>query len=570
MNQYFKKRFALSDQGVQSLKKSIFSHTLVNLSRLLPPMVGLLFVWQYLGETHRFSSPLQLTLTHYLVLIAVCLVLMLLLNRWDYTALYLGVYNESARNRIAVGNRLKQLPLSYFQQRDVSDLSATVMSDMELYDLIFSHAVPQFYATIISTCIISVMLLSHHLWMGVAALWVIPVAILVFMLSKRAQKRQYIDSVAAGRQVHEALQSTLDQMADIKAYHQEEQVMAWIAQRLSESTRIKQKAELLTSVGIGFSVIILKLGLVSVAVVGLQLWLTGDIELITYIAYLLLAGSLYLPIEGVLGFLVMLLLLDAVVARIKEIKTMPIQTGRTEMRPKNFDLVFEDVFFGYDTHSVINGVNFVAKQGQITALIGPSGSGKTTLAKLAARFWDIQGGRILLGGEDISQVDPETLLQHFSIVFQEVILFNASIKDNIRVGNKNASDDAILQAAKVARCDELIARMPDGIDTVIGENGVRLSGGERQRISIARAILKDAPIVLLDEMTASLDFENEALIQAALKDLIKDKTVLVIAHRMHTIQQADQIILLHHGKVEAKGDDRYLREHSPLYQRFLM
>ena len=283
----------------------------------------------------------------------------------------------------------------------------------------------------------------------------------------------------------------------------------------------------------------------------------------------MMTASIYLPIEGIITFMAMILMLDNIVERIKEIKTMPIQEGAHEMQPKSYDIDFIDVVFGYKDYSVINGVSFTAKQGEITALIGPSGSGKTTLTKLAARFWDIQQGRILLGGVDISRIDPETLLKNYAIVFQDVVLFNSSVKDNIRIGRKGASDEEIEKAAKIARCDEFIQRMPDGIDTIIGENGERLSGGERQRISIARAILKDAPIILMDEATASLDVENESLIQEALSELIKDKTVIVIAHRMRTIRGADKIVLLDKGKVEAVGTDEELRKTSYTYKKML-
>ena len=297
--------------------------------------------------------------------------------------------------------------------------------------------------------------------------------------------------------------------------------------------------------------------------------ISGEINILVYIAFLILTTSIYLPIEGILTFMAMINTLDSVVGRIKEIKTMPVQEGKTEMNIKSFDVEFKNVHFSYDDYSVINGVSFTAKQGETTALIGPSGSGKTTLTKLAARFWDIDSGQILLGSEDISKVDPETLLKNFSIVFQDVTLFNASIKDNIRVGKKNATDEEILRAAKVARCDEFIKRMPEGIDTVIGENGERLSGGERQRLSIARAILKDAPVILLDEATASLDVENESLIQEALSELIKQKTVIIIAHRMRTIRSVDKIVLLNEGKIEAVGNDEELYEKSEMYRNMV-
>ena len=297
--------------------------------------------------------------------------------------------------------------------------------------------------------------------------------------------------------------------------------------------------------------------------------MTGEVSVLVYIVFLMLTTSIYLPIEGIISFMSMIVMLDAVVGRIKEIKTMPIQEGKKSMEIKNYDIEFKDVYFGYDDYSVINGVSFTAKQGEITALIGSSGSGKTTLTKLAARFWDIDRGKILIGGEDISKVDPETLLKNFSIVFQDVTLFNSSIKDNIKIGKKDATDEEIVRAAKIAKCYEFINKMPEGIDTLIGENGQRLSGGERQRISIARAILKDAPIILLDEATASLDVENESLIQEALSELIKEKTVIVIAHRLRTIRNANKIVLLNAGKIEAVGTDDELCKTSEFYKAML-
>ena len=313
----------------------------------------------------------------------------------------------------------------------------------------------------------------------------------------------------------------------------------------------------------------MKLGIVSVAIVGANMLAAGQIDTFVYIAFLILVVSIYLPIEGIVTFMAMIVMMDTVVERIKEIKTMPVQDGENQMNIENYNIEFQDVYFGYDDHSVINGVSFTAKQGEITALIGSSGSGKTTLTKLAARFWDIERGKILIGGEDISKIDPETLLENFSIVFQDVVLFNSSIKDNIKIGKKDATDDEIMQAAKIARCCDFIDKMPEGIDTVIGENGQRLSGGERQRISIARAVLKDAPIILLDEATASLDVENESLIQQALSELIKEKTVIVIAHRLRTIRNADKIVLLNNGKVEACGTDEELQRNSKFYQEML-
>lgn len=559
----------MSEQGAKNLQKSIFSHTILNLTKMFPPIIGFVFLFQYLGSLEGIPAPVELTLVDYIVIILVMLLVMFFVARWDYVRLYDNVYNESANSRIDIANRLKKLPLSYFGKRDVSDLSATMMSDLNLYEQIFSHSVPHIYATSISTVIISVMILDYNWQLGLAALWVIPVSLLLFSLSKKKQRNDVNAYVKTSRDVLDDLQEQIDQIQEIKSYNLEERTLNEFYHKMDGNTRNKVKMELSAGIATALAGMLMKLGIVSVAIVGANMLIAGQINILVYIAYLILTASIYVPIEGILSFMAMIVTLDGVVARIKEIKTMPIQEGKQEMNPRDYSIDFKDVVFGYEDYTVINGVSFTAKQGEVTALIGASGSGKTTLTKLAARFWDIQQGKILLGGEDISQIDPETLLKNYAIVFQDVVLFNASIKDNIRIGKKGATDEEVTRVAKIARCDEFIDRMPDGIDTVIGENGERLSGGERQRISIARALLKDAPIILMDEATASLDVENESLIQEALSELIKEKTVIVIAHRMRTIRGANKIVLLHQGKIEAMGTDAELRVQSATYRKML-
>ena len=559
----------MSKQGAKNLQKSIFSHTILNLTKMFPPIIGFVFLFQYLGSLEGIPAPVELTLVDYIVIILVMLLVMFFVARWDYVRLYDNVYNESANSRIDIANRLKKLPLSYFGKRDVSDLSATMMSDLNLYEQIFSHSVPHIYATSISTVIISVMILAYNWQLGLAALWVIPVSLLLFSLSKKKQRNDVNAYVKTSRDMLDGLQEQIDQIQEIKSYNLEERTLNEFYHKIDGNTRNKVKMELSAGIATALAGMLMKLGIVSVAIVGANMLIAGQINILVYIAYLILTASIYVPIEGILSFMAMIVTLDGVVARIKEIKTMPIQEGKQEMNPRDYSIDFKDVVFGYEDYTVINGVSFTAKQGEVTALIGASGSGKTTLTKLAARFWDIQQGKILLGGEDISQIDPETLLKNYAIVFQDVVLFNASIKDNIRIGKKGATDEEVTRVAKIARCDEFIDRMPDGIDTVIGENGERLSGGERQRISIARALLKDAPIILMDEATASLDVENESLIQEALSELIKEKTVIVIAHRMRTIRGANKIVLLHQGKIEAMGTDAELQVQSATYRKML-
>lgn len=568
MVSYFIKRYAMSEKGAINLKKAIISHTFVNLTKLFAPMIAFMFLFQYIGILKGIES-YNFTLFHYLILIIVMMILMFLVARWDYVRLYTNVYNESANSRIDLAERLKKLPLSYFGKRDLADLAETMMNDMNLYETIFSHAVPHIYSTAISTGVIALMLIIYNPKLAFAALWVIPISLLIIFLSRKSQKKVVQNWIDDNRKVFDDLQEKIEQIEQIKSYNLEEQMLKDFFKKLNMSTKQKTKGEIVAGTLTGIATAILKLGIISVAVVGVNMLIAGEVNILVYIAFLMMTTSIYLPIEGIITFMSMIVMLDAVVGRIREIKTMPIQEGKKQMEITNYDIEFKDVHFGYDNYSVINGVSFIAKQGEITALIGSSGSGKTTVAKLAARFWDIDRGKILIGGKDISEVDPETLLKNFSIVFQDVILFNTSIKDNIKIGKKNATDEEITRAAKIARCDDFINKMPNGIDTIIGENGQRLSGGERQRISIARAILKDAPIILLDEATASLDVENESLIQEALSELIKEKTVIVIAHRLRTIRNADKIVLLNAGKIEAVGTDSELCKSSEFYKAML-
>lgn len=568
MVSYFMKKYAMSEKGALNLKKAIFSHTLVNLTKLFAPMIGFMFLFQYIGilksiESYNFTS------VHYIALIVVMMIVMFLIARWDYVRLYTNVYNESANSRIELAERLKKLPLSYFGKRDLADLAETMMNDMNLYETIFSHAVPHIYSTAISTSIIALMLIFYNWKLALAALWVIPISILIIFLSKKSQKKIVQGWIDDNRKVFDNLQENIEQIEQIKSYNLEDRMLNDFFEKLNASTKQKTKGEVVAGTLTGIAAAILKLGIISVAVIGVNMLMAGEVSALVYIAFLMLTASIYLPIEGIITFMSMIVMLDAVVGRIKEIKTMPVQEGKKDIDIKNYDIEFKDVYFGYDDYSVINGVSFTAKQGEITALIGSSGSGKTTLTKLAARFWDIDKGKILIGGEDIGKIDPETLFKNFSIVFQDVTLFNSSIKDNIKIGKKDATDEEIIRAAKIARCYEFIDKMPDGIDTVIGENGQRLSGGERQRISIARAILKDAPIILLDEATASLDVENESLIQEALSELIKEKTAIVIAHRLRTIRNANKIVLLNAGKIEAIGTDEELCKSSEFYKAML-
>ena len=436
MINYFMKKYAMSQTGANNLRKAVFSRTILNLTKMFPPMIAFMFIFQSLSDMDTAEEAIALTPQNYVLIILAMLFVMFFVARWDYTRLYTNVYSESANVRVDIANRLKKLPLSYFGKRNISDLAATMMGDMSLYEEIFSHAVPHIYATGISTTIISVLILNYNLKLGLAALWVIPVSLLIFFLSKNKRKKSNEKWVEQNREVLDDLQETIEQIQEIKSYNMEEKAKKQFFEKLQKSTKLKGTIEIVTGVAVAFSGMLLKMGIVTVAVTGAQMLLAGEINIFVYIVFLIMTASIYLPIEGIIAFMGMIDMLDSVVGRIKEIKTMPIQEGESKFHPKNYDIEFKDVSFGYEDYSVVRNVSFTAKQGEVTALIGASGSGKTTLTKLAARFWDINKGKILLGGEDISKVDPEALLKNFSIVFQEVVLFNTSIKENIRIGKK--------------------------------------------------------------------------------------------------------------------------------------
>jgi len=426
--------------------------------------------------------------------------------------------------------------------------------------MIFSHAVPQLYAAVVTTVIMGIMLFFYNWQLSVAMFWVVPVAIFVFCLSNRFQSKVHEETFNEKRDISDKFQEGLDSAHEIKSYNMEEDYSNSINSKLDGYERSLIKGELLIGAFINLSFIFLKLGLPSVILYGTYLVSTGSVSIFTYLVFIVVASRIYNPIMGALDHFAALIFLNIRIERMKEISEMPMQEGRNEFNPDGYDIKFKNVDFSYmEGVQTLKGVNFTAKQGEVTALVGPSGGGKSTVAKLAARFWDIERGQITLGGEDISKINPEVLLNNFSIVFQDVTLFNSSILDNIRLGKKDATREEVEEAAKLAQCDDFINKLPQGYDTLIGENGEKLSGGERQRISIARAMLKDAPIILLDEATASLDAENESKIQGALSELIKEKTVLIIAHRMRTVSGADKIVVLKDGQISETGNPSELK-----------
>lgn len=552
--------FALTDQGMKDFMRGAGFCALANLMLMLP-IVVLYFVAsdfvRYLGEPAVGLPGMAL----YAVGIVAALAVMFVTQMWEYRATYTVVYQESARKRIAIAERLRLLPLSFFGKRDLADLTSVIMKDCSDQERLFSHTMPQIFGMGASTLVFAAMMFAFDWRLAASALWPIPVALVALLLTARVQKSHTAKKNAASLSFVDGLQEYLECHREIRSLNKVGAFQSDLGRRIDRFEREKIGAELAMGVAVCSAQGFLRLGIASVIVVGTMLLVTGRVDFLVFFVYLLAVTRVYDPINVILQAVAELMDMSLSLKRMRAIENEPIQTGNTSFEPQGYDVAFDDVGFAYaDGEDVLDGVSFTAREGQVTALVGASGSGKSTAVKLASRFWDVSSGAVFVGGIDVSTVDPETLLSAFSEVFQDVVLFDDTVRENIRLGKKNATDEEVLAAAKAARCDEFVERLPNGYDTLIGENGGRLSGGERQRISIARALLKNAPIVLLDEATASLDVENETQVQAALSELLQGKTVLVIAHRMRTVDNADKIVVLEGGRVVEQGSPAELRE----------
>ena len=549
MIKYFQNRFALSEKGAKDLRRGIAFSVLLNLALMLPPTYLFFFLMEYIG-----TQPQRHTLWFYLLLAAGLVVIMFVVARWQYDSTYTTVYTESAQRRISMAEKLRRLPLAFFGERNLSDLTSTVMEDCTQLEQTFSHVVPQLFASVLSMFIIAVGLFCYDWRLATALFWVVPFAFTTLLLSKYHLSKVFAEHYHVKRGVTEQIQEGLECVQEIKSYSGEQVYSHSFDQRLKGYEKTLVRGELAAGTFLNLAAMLLKLGMPTVILLGAWLLQRGDVSVFAYMAFLIVSAMVYNPIEEACTFLALLTFLDVRINRMKEIEAMPAQKGNRETEMKNYDIEFRNVSFAYESRKrVLHNVSFTARQGAVTALVGPSGGGKSTTAKLAARFWDIDGGQILLGGHNIADIDPEALLRNYAIVFQDVLLFNASIADNIRIGKRDATDEEVRRVAQLAQCDEFISRMPQGYQTIIGENGETLSGGERQRISIARALLKNAPVILLDEATASLDAENETKIQAGISELVRDKTVIIIAHRMRTVRNADHIVVLDGGTVCEQG-----------------
>lgn len=555
------KKYALSEQGAKDLIKGCLACVLQNLSFMFP--VGLLYY--LVGDLMNGGVPGG-KIPFYVAGCVVCIGLILLTTFFQYNATYFATYKESGIRRITLAEHLRKIPLSFFGKKDLADLTSTIMADCTFLEQSFSHFIPELAGSIISTVLISIGLLFTDWRMALAALWVLPVAFAIVGFSAKIQENLNQKAMDVKMACADGIQECIETVRDLKANNAEQAYLKGLEKKI----RAVEHRSILNEFGLAAFVVsaslVLKLGIATVALAGAVLLMQGSLSVLTFFMFLLVVSRLYDPLQGALQNLAAVISTRTNIARMNEILDHPIQQGSDRLSNQGYDIVFDHVGFAYNTgETVLKDVSFTAKQGEVTALVGPSGGGKTTVSRLAARFWDINRGKITVGGMDVSQIDPETLLSLYSIVFQDVTLFDNTILENIRIGNKDATDEQVIAAAKLANVDEFAEKLPDGWHTNIGENGCELSGGERQRISIARAFLKNAPIILLDEATASLDVENETLIQTALSRLIADKTVLVIAHRMRTVAGADKIVVLSDGTVAEEGSPKDLEEKNGVY-----
>ena len=551
-------RYALSRRGAKDLIKGVVACTLQDISFMFPVTLLYFFVKDLLANNLKDKT------LFYVIGAVVCLIIVFTITLWQYNSTFLATYVETGTRRIALAEKLRKIPLSFFSKKDLADLTSTIMADCTYLETAFSHFIPPFAGSMISTVIIAISLLFFDVKMAIASLWVLPVAIIIVVSTAKLQQKLTQKSMDAKMDAANGIQECIDTIADLKSNNAEKRYLVSLDDKIDNVEKRALKGEFGTAVFVSCAQMVLKLGIATTALAGSALLIKGEIDVLTFFVFLLLVSRLYDPMQAALQNLAAIISTKTNVDRMNEILDHDVQSGDSKLTNNGYDITFENVSFSYNNNEkVLDNVSFTAKQGEITALVGPSGGGKTTVSRLAARFWDATSGNITVGGMNISNVEPETLLSLYSIVFQDVTLFNTSVAENIRLGKKDATDEEVLVAAKFANCDEFVQKLANGYDTEIGENGCNLSGGERQRISIARAFLKNAPIILLDEATASLDVENETLIQTALSKLIENKTVIVIAHRMRTVENADKIVVLSDGKIaECDTPDKLMQKDS--------
>ena len=562
----FQRKYALTDQGVKNTKRGTLFTVIVNLV-VMGGMGILYFLMTKFMDTLTTGAPLPNALV-FILLVLAFVVLSLITHIQQYRATYGLVYSEVKAVRISIAERLRKLPLGYFGKRDLADLTETIMGDVNRLEHVWSHCLGYLYGSYISTAIIAVALFCYNWKLAIACLWGVPVAFALLFGSRKLAKKNSEITKAAGIRVSDGIQETLENIREIRATNQEERFLDELNAKIDHHEKTMVKGELSTGIFVNAASVIMRLGVATTILTGTSMILSGQIDFMLLFMFLLVITRVYAPFDQALALIAEMFMSQISASRLMEIYDAKTADGVDRFAPDGHDIVFENVGFAYDNEQVLRGVSFTAKEGEVTALVGPSGSGKSTCARLAARLWDIDQGSIRVGGVNIADIDPETLLTDYSMVFQDVVLFDDTVMENIRLGKHGASDEEVLAAARAANCDEFVEKLPQGYATPIGENGAKLSGGERQRISIARALLKNAPIVLLDEATASLDVENETKVQGALSRLLSGKTVLVIAHRMRTVEAADKIVVLADGKVAEEGSpaELFAKENS-LFRR---
>lgn len=554
-------KYALSEKGASDMIKAFVSVTISDLVLMVPISMLYFLVEDYMNGTLAGKG------MFYLAGCLISMVLIAVTTYIQYNATFLSTYVESGVRRITLAEKLRKIPLSFFGKKDLSDLTSTIMADCAMMETASSHFIPELVGACISTTLVAIGLFFFDWRMAIAALWVLPVSFAIVICSEKVQDKLNKKQMDYKMACADGIQEGLESVRDLQAYNYQDDYMNGLDTKIHAVEKHAIVTELGMALFVGSAQMILKLGIVTVALTGGYLLASGKIDIITFFMFLMVVSRIYDPMQVSLQNVAAINAAGVQSDRLDEILSHDVQEGTTVLDNKGYDIEFKNVGFSYDTkETVLKNVSFVAKQGEVTALIGPSGGGKTTVSRLASRFWEVDCGTITVGGMDISRIDPETLMSLYSIVFQDVTLFNNTVMENIRIGKKDATDEEVIQAAKLAHCDEFIKKLSKGYDTVIGENGSELSGGERQRISIARAFLKDAPIILLDEATASLDVDNETFIQESLSRLIKDKTVMIIAHRMRTVANADKIVVLKDGVVAESGSPAELEKQNGIYK----
>ena len=569
ITEYFENKYGLSHMSSKNFIKGIISTVALNLATMLPMGLYILLIYMLINPLTG-GEYIEPNLGLFMLLIIVVAAVISLAHWKQYYFVYNTTYDSSVEKRINLAENIRELPLSYFERKDLSDLSATIMGDCTDLEQVFSHAIPQFFGSIITLILMAIGLFSFNATLSLALLWVVPVSFLLLGSSIKLQEKFNERVLVESRKISDNVQECLDSVKDIKSYNYEKEYLKKLQNNNSGLQKARIRGELITGSLVTSSQLLLKLGMLSVVFVGIGLLVNNQIDLFTLLMFIITSTIIFAPVESALMYLAEITSVDVKVKRMNEIENKTLKGGKTDYSVSNYDIHFENVTFSYDDEKdVIHDISFTAKQNEVTALIGPSGGGKSTVSKLAANFWNPNRGSVKIDDIDISTVNNEKILENYSIVFQDVILFNGSIFDNIKIGKKDATEEEIYKVAKMARCDEFVDKLPEGYDTIIGENGRLLSGGQRQRISIARALLKDAPIIILDEATSFLDVENETYIQEALNSLIKDKTVIIIAHRMRTIRNVDKIIVLDDGRIVEEGNPNNLYAENGLFTKMV-